>query len=448
MRAAMQGGLGGKDGEVGDIWKALDKMVETDPGAYEAFIGSQRRKMDSVAQDVRQVKEFVPEPAFVIEAVLEDDPGPVAAARAADLFIADFYVNVCSSDRVRPPCPDNSTEIVVSVGTRRNDPQHGKTGRRRIVIDAVVATSVVQRCRSDSGFKRSVADEVLRQVLALESKERQWGQSSQRNGQKEIKVHDDSSRGVRCQPGSIQLPKLLYKAGKHPQPHVLRPHADPACADAAAIHEEGSEGGRGPQSELRLPTRGDSQPVPAPSSLIEEVPFPRPSPSPSSLIEEVSSTTCAAAAEEGLISQASPKMVDEDGGAGRGAISGAAAVASSSSSSSAAVVAAPASAAAAAAPPPAWIEEVRLQGPTQPSDDSAAADALGHQELRLHLKFAEGISPADLDVEASAETVRIRRIGADGQPPFEIALPQLVHPETAAKWKKKLRTLVLTLRCI
>merc|ERR1719313_3186795 len=36
-----------------------------------------------------------------------------------------------------------------------------------------------------------------------------------------VAVRQEEIVGVQCRPGSVSFPKLLYKAGKRPQPHVL-----------------------------------------------------------------------------------------------------------------------------------------------------------------------------------------------------------------------------------
>merc|ERR1719160_576223 len=51
-------------------------------------------------------------------------------------------------------------------------------------------------------------------------------------GEVDVVHKEEVEQGVRLRPGTLKLPKLLYKAGKQPQPHIPQPHCDPEHPEA------------------------------------------------------------------------------------------------------------------------------------------------------------------------------------------------------------------------
>ncbi|KAF4701013.1 Vesicle transport protein, partial [Perkinsus olseni] len=198
---------------------------------------------------------------FVVKTILErcTNGGDMQARDEKGEAVAEFYVNVCYDYRVLQPQtregkPAKELEtafIPVSIGQRREDMKASeKAIKKRVIVDVVVHTDVMVKAKDNAQFKRFVGllclDRLINLERMMEAYNREFETPVEQQQPKAIHttmsgVHGASVAALRFREAALELPKISYKAGKQPLPHVLQADADPKLVHARSAKAKGAD---------------------------------------------------------------------------------------------------------------------------------------------------------------------------------------------------------------
>ena len=214
----MFGQAGADPAQLEQMWKMLDDLAENNPLEYEKLIGDAKNDMKRQQKE----QEFIPDPGFVAQAILES-MDTVLTTTSTGVLYADLFINFCQSQSILRPFDKerklaetendlDGCSVPISLGKCRED-MKGNNGKR-LIYDVVVHPIVYKRARTDNGFKTFIS------MLAIE------------------KVVSHQKSPLRVRKGSLDFPKISYKAGKQPQPHIIQFDANPEFFKAPVVPVE------------------------------------------------------------------------------------------------------------------------------------------------------------------------------------------------------------------
>eukprot|EP00920_Eleutheroschizon_duboscqi_P020921 GHVT01049363.1.p1 GENE.GHVT01049363.1~~GHVT01049363.1.p1 ORF type:complete len:153 (+),score=26.53 GHVT01049363.1:39-461(+) len=132
LPAARQSAPGVDATTLRELWTMLDDMAENHPEEYDKMIMDQRNElMQGIAQkqmDRRnemvaemgsfvEEEEFRPNPGFVVRTLLEETEGILTTSleNAPGHTVAEYFINVCYTTRIRRPCLPNGKPAKLEV---------------------------------------------------------------------------------------------------------------------------------------------------------------------------------------------------------------------------------------------------------------------------------------------------------------------------------------------